>query len=234
MKSWLHRTRRWLARFDPQAAVGGHWEGMGRLQLDFLVDEGLRPHHFLLDVACGSFRGDRHFIQNLDEGHYAGIDKNPTLLEEGRKRSLKPPSLLERKPKLHQVGFRGQPQDLGTLLKQSYDYIWVHALFDHMPPATIRVCLRNLANVLKASGRLYATIFLNPHGATFREPIIHPRKGSLTGAVVTYPDREYWHHPLEFFTDALKEIPQLDLDACLYDYPHPLGLRVLRFRRGSA
>ncbi len=80
-----------------------------------------------------------------------------------------------------------------------------------------------------SGGRLYATIFLNPHGPDFLEPIIHPRNGSLQGAIVTFPDREYWHHTLEFFEGIVNEIPELQLDACLYDYPHPLGLRVLRF-----
>jgi hypothetical protein len=46
---------------------------------------------------------------------------------------------------------------------------------------------------------------------------------------VTHPDREYWHHTLDFFQDIVTAIPQFDLDACLFDYSHPLGLRLLRF-----
>jgi hypothetical protein len=38
-------------------SVGGLWDEIGCPQLDFLVEQGLRPHDVLLDVACGSLRG---------------------------------------------------------------------------------------------------------------------------------------------------------------------------------
>lgn len=32
--------------------VGGMWEEIGRLQFDFLIQNGLKPDHKLLDVGC--------------------------------------------------------------------------------------------------------------------------------------------------------------------------------------
>jgi hypothetical protein len=51
-----------------------NWEDVGRMQFEFLLREGLQPHHHLLDIGCGSFRGGRFVIDYLQEGHYFGID----------------------------------------------------------------------------------------------------------------------------------------------------------------
>src|SRR4051794_24004227 len=37
--------------------VGGRWQELGSLQLDFMVAQGLQPQHRLLDVGCGALRG---------------------------------------------------------------------------------------------------------------------------------------------------------------------------------
>ena len=38
-------------------SVGGLWDEVGQLQVDFLVSRGLMQHHKLLDIGCGSLRG---------------------------------------------------------------------------------------------------------------------------------------------------------------------------------
>src|SRR5215472_262077 len=63
--------------------VGGLWEEVGQLQLDFLVAQGLMPHHRLLDIGCGSLRGGVKLIRYLCAGHYAGIDLHESLLNAG-------------------------------------------------------------------------------------------------------------------------------------------------------
>ena len=48
-----------VRRLGHRAFVGGDgdlWDRIGRLQFDFLVSQGLRPEHVLLDFACGSLR----------------------------------------------------------------------------------------------------------------------------------------------------------------------------------
>ena len=209
-----------------------HWDDVGRMQFDFLLREGLQQHHYLLDVGCGSFRGGRFVVDYLQEGHYFGIDRDAQHLEAGIERVLKPANLTTKKPNIRVVEVSAEPKEFGELLGHTgFDYIWIHAVFDHIPPDSIQRSLYDLSKVLGPAGRMYATIFLNPHGVGFREPIIHPRNGSLKGAVVTYPDREYWHHTIGFFEEIVNGIPWLRLDTCLYDYPHPLGLRILRFLR---
>jgi hypothetical protein len=78
----LYKQKKYLAAYsehtnirvelNPHLAVGGMWEEIGKLQLDFLVNQGLRPTHKFLDIGCGTLRGGRHFIRYLDAGNYAG------------------------------------------------------------------------------------------------------------------------------------------------------------------
>jgi hypothetical protein len=41
---------------EHRAVVGGMWDELGALQLDFLRARGLRPDSRLLDIGCGSLR----------------------------------------------------------------------------------------------------------------------------------------------------------------------------------
>jgi hypothetical protein len=69
------------------------------LQLDFMIREGLKPHHKLLDIGCGSLRGGVHFIRYLDAGNYVGIDSNIALLDAGYEIELASWGLKERMPR---------------------------------------------------------------------------------------------------------------------------------------
>jgi hypothetical protein len=55
--------------------VGGMWDLIGHLQFEFLIGQGLQPHHYLLDGGGGSLRGGVHLIRYLEPGHYFGVDK---------------------------------------------------------------------------------------------------------------------------------------------------------------
>jgi SAM-dependent methyltransferase len=63
------------------------WDYLGKLQLDYLVEQGLKPEHHVLDVGCGPLRAGVHFIGFLEPGHYAGIDKRGDTLERARRRA---------------------------------------------------------------------------------------------------------------------------------------------------
>jgi len=63
---------------------------MGQWQLDFLVGQGLRPWHCLLDLACGSLRAGVRFIDYLEPGHYLGFLRH--LPSANRRRSGVHPS----------------------------------------------------------------------------------------------------------------------------------------------
>jgi len=65
--------------------IGGMWEEVGELQFNFLLKTGLKPHHQLLDLGCGSLRGGIHFIKYLQKNNYWGTDIRKDLLLAGNK-----------------------------------------------------------------------------------------------------------------------------------------------------
>lgn len=76
------------------------WDELGKLQFDLLVQQGLKPQHFLLDVGCGSLRGGVHFIRYLEPGHYFGVDESRELLDAGRRIELARYKLIDQYPNL--------------------------------------------------------------------------------------------------------------------------------------
>ena len=143
------RTRRG-ARF----AVGGLWEEVGALQFDFLCGKGLKPRHRLLDIGCGSLRGGLRFIAYLDTENYCGIDINPDILEAGRQ-ELKAAALAHKKPVIR-VNDNLNFDDFEGM---RFDFILALAVFTHMPPEDIEICLKNIHKVMAPGALFFATYY---------------------------------------------------------------------------
>ena len=77
-----------IASLGHRAYVGGRWDEIGDLQWRFLLNHGLRPETFLLDIACGSLRLGCRAIPYLAPGHYLGIEKEAELLRVGVEQEL--------------------------------------------------------------------------------------------------------------------------------------------------
>lgn len=137
---------------DPQKAVGGLWEEIGRLQFDYVASKGFKPEDKLLDLGCGSLRGGRWFIRYLQVGNYWGIDISHNILEAG-KQVLVNEGLEDKKPNLivnHGLTFK-------ELEGCKFDYILAQSVFTHMPEEDIEECFRNLNKILRPAGAFFAT-----------------------------------------------------------------------------
>lgn len=148
--------------------MGGraHWERWGKAQFDFLVEVGLRPHHYLLDVGCGPLRAGVHLIDYLEPGHYFGVDRRGDKLEAAARSELPRYGLVDKHPVL------GEMADFGfERLGQKFDYALAQSVFTHLPLNSIIRCLMNIDRVLVTGGRFYATIFVNEQGKWNLEPI---------------------------------------------------------------
>src|SRR5690606_1229822 len=66
--------------YDYKSAIGGDWNLIGKLQFEFLQEEGLNTQSTLLDVGMGTLRGGRFFIEYLNEGNYTGFDISPKVV----------------------------------------------------------------------------------------------------------------------------------------------------------
>jgi len=135
--------------------VGGLWAELGHLQFDFLCRAGLQPHHYLLDIACGSLRGGVHFIPYLESGHYLGIDKEEELIKAGVEHELGEEMLRLKRPRFV-VSNNFEFDRFGM----QPDFALAQSLFTHLPAPLIERCFRSLRQVVHARSVFYATFFL--------------------------------------------------------------------------
>ena len=196
-----------------RAAVGGMWEEIGALQFDFLVSQGLRPDHFLLDVGCGSLRGGRHFIAFLEAGRYFGVDKNEVLIRAGLDDELEPELREAKRPTIELM------DDFGfERLGQPFNYALAQSVFTHIDLNSILRCLENVRRVLQPGGKFFATYSENPDIRNL-DPI-------QRGGIRTRPDRDPYHYPVSVFS-GLTEMQMEHIG----DWGHPRGQKMLCFTK---
>lgn len=199
-----------------RAYVGGvgdnmNWKYIGLLQFAFLVKQGLRPSHTLMDVACGSLRAGLHFIPFLERGNYFGIDKEEYLIKMGLKNEVDPKVIEDKAPEfVISSAFEFEK------FSRKADYAIAQSLFTHLPYDMVGDCLEKLHHHMNINGRFYATYFIakdktnNPN-----EP--HDKLG-------------FW------FTKA--QVIQLGKDAgwavnFIGDWGHPRGQKIVEYKKVS-
>lgn len=205
--------------------VGGMWDELGRLQIEFLKRQGLRPTHSLLDVGCGALRGGVRFVEYLNSGLYCGLDMNESLLEVGRY-ELELAGLSEKHPVL-----LADDSFAVDRFGRHFDCAMAQSVFSHVPMNHIVQCLVKVRDVLKPGCEFFATFFEAPHPA-FLGPLPHE-----PGGVTTYLDRDPFHYSLAEFEWMAKQAGM----ALRYigDWEHPRNQKMLGFKsadmtRGAA
>ena len=151
--------------------VGDLWDELGALQIEFLVSNGLAPHHTLLDIGCGSLRLGVRAISHLNVGCYWGTDINESLMSAGYEREVSPAGLGEKLPRTNLVQdadftFKGIPHHIDFAVAQS--------VFTHLPLNHMRLCLANLSAHLAGPCEFFFTVFMLPEGESF-EHLSTPR-----------------------------------------------------------
>lgn len=134
--------------------VGGQWERIGRLQFDFMVQQGLKPSDCFLDVACGALRGGVHFIRYLDEARYLGIDKEANLINAGVQKELGAELLATKKPE-----FIVSSTFEFNKFSQKPKYSIATGLFTHLNAEHIELCFKNLRSFVDRGHIFYTTFF---------------------------------------------------------------------------
>lgn len=200
--------------------VGGMWDELGRLQLDFMRQAGLQPGHRFIDVGCGALRGGLHFIAYLEPGNYHGLDINASLIEAGRV-ELGKAGLADRLPHLLvDDGFRVER------FGRRFDHGLALSVFTHLPMDTILRCLKRVAGVLADDGVFHASYFAAP------EPVHLWPLNHSPGGVVTQYDADPFHQSFSEF-QWMASICGLRVEE-IGDWGHPRGQRMLAFRRQHA
>lgn len=143
---------------DYRAHVGdpSEFDRRGAVQFCVMTMMGLREHHYLLDIGCGSLRGGRLFIPYLLRGHYFGVEREDWIVKQGIKNQLGNTILMVKNPTFsyRDVG----AEDLVLDLREGgFDYVLAQALFCHLTLAEIRRCIEQASLVLKAHGQFVAS-----------------------------------------------------------------------------
>jgi len=145
---------RGIAKRGHRGYVGGMWEEIGQLQFDFLLSQGLKPHSYLLDIACGSLRLGVKVIPYLEPSHYLGVEKESELVKEGLEKELDPNIRIEKRPNIIiSKSFEFER------LNHKADFAISQSLFTHIPSSLITLCFKKLHPWLEDDGSFYATFF---------------------------------------------------------------------------
>lgn len=143
-----------MVRHDPKAAIGSLWEEVGRLQIDYLRDHGLRPTDRLFDLGCGTLRAGRHLIRYLDKGGYTGMDMSAEAIAAAH-RLVDDEGLSDKRPRLiHNPSGDLKFAELGT---EHFDIVLAQSVFTHLLEPHIDECFANIHKVLAPGGRFFFT-----------------------------------------------------------------------------
>lgn len=187
---------------DPHAAIGGMWEEIGQLQIDFLKREGLRPAHRLLDIGCGTLRGGRHFIRYLDAGRYTGTELSAKAVAASHALIAREDLAAKSATIVHvpdgRLTFEG--------LSGPFDYIFAQSVFTHLAVPHIAQCFANLRTIMDDRSLFYFTF--NP------------------AAVPTRFGLKDFAQPFGLFA-VLARANGLTVEDIAARYPHPRGQRMV-------
>ncbi len=181
------------------------------MTFNLLTTLGLRQHHSLLDVGCGSLRIGRLLIPYLNRGKYFGIEPNKWLVEEGINREIGEVLVQIKHPTFL---FTDSP-DVVTKAKISFDFAVAQSIFSHCGLDLIRGWLSAVSRSLAQDGALVAT-FLPAEEDSPRSGWIYPECVNYRPATLERAAAEAnlrfeildWKHPRQ--TWALFAAPKFD------------------------
>src|SRR5437899_11442832 len=97
------------------------------MAFNLLTTLGLRQHHSLLDVGCGSLRIGRLLIPYLNRGKYFGIEPAEWLVAEGIRQELGETVVQTKRPTFF---FSDSPETV-VHAKVSFDFALAQSIFSH-------------------------------------------------------------------------------------------------------
>ena len=151
---------------DPQyrAYVGPpeDYDLIAAMTFNLLTTLGLRQHHSLLDVGCGSLRIGRLLIPYLNQGKYFGIEPNEWLVDEGIRRELGRSLLEIKRPTFF---FSDLPGTIAQA-KVAFNFALAQSIFSHCGLDLIKSWLSAISSSLTRDGALVATFLVGEEDST--------------------------------------------------------------------
>ena len=127
------------------------------MAFNLLTTLGLRQHHSLLDIGCGSLRIGRLLIPYLNRGKYFGLEPNEWLVDEGIRRELGQSFVEIKHPTFFFYRFTGRP--LRRRKPHSISQL-AQSIFSHCGLDLIKGWLSAISRSLAQDGALVATFLI--------------------------------------------------------------------------
>ena len=198
------------------------------MTFNLLTTLGLRQHHTLVDIGCGSLRAGRLFIPYLNAGNYVGIEPNRWLIDEGLRRELGSDIVRIKQPRFYYADGPAVLQGSGL----TADFAVAQSIFSHCGLDLIESWLGGIAPFLASTGALAATFLMAdedfsgtgwvyPECVGFTQPTLE-QTAANAGLTLQILD---WRHPRQ--TWALLSREQFDT-AWFKDRPLSWNTRMAR------
>jgi len=169
---------------------------------------GLRQHHRLLDIGCGSLRVGRLLIPYLNEGNYIGVEPNKWLVEDGIANELGVDLVRIKKPVF---SFLTSMDDFKDSLE--LDYAIAQSIFSHCGKDLIRQWLSQVSFHLKDDAVIAATFLVGTE--------------DYAGHGWVYPGC------VRYRPETLSELAaEFSFDFRVIDWAHPRQTWALLFKKG--
>ena len=122
---------------------------------NLLTTLGLRQHHTVIDIGCGSLRNGRLLIPYLNAGNYIGIEPNKWLIDDGVKYETGNDLVRIKRPAL----LVGDSADVLSSGMQA-DFVFAQSIFSHCGLDLIEQWLCGIKPHLKDGGVFVATFLV--------------------------------------------------------------------------
>jgi SAM-dependent methyltransferase len=181
------------------------------MTFNLLTTLGLRQHHSLLDVGCGSLRIGRLLIPYLNRGKYFGVEPNNWLVEAGIEHELGKDVVEIKRPTFF---FSGLPETV-VQANVSFNFALAQSIFSHCGLDLINGWLSAISRSLAPDGALVATFLVGEEDSA-RTGWIYPECVNYQPQTLERAAAEVnlrfeildWKHPRQ--TWALFAAPQFD------------------------
>lgn len=183
-----------------RAYVGppGDYDLVAAMAFGLLTTLGLRQHHQLLDIGCGSLRIGRLLIPYLNRGRYTGLEPNQWLVQDGIVREVGQDQIDIKQPHFVFADSAAELVNEG----RKYDYLLAQSIFSHCGIDLLEQWLAQAAALLTDTGALVATFF-SGNADTDRLGWIYPDCVNFTPATLRSLAHRHglefvtldWHHP---------------------------------------
>lgn len=153
----MFTPRPWKAEYRKHVGPEALYDLIAANQFIALIKNGLREHHFVLDVGCGSLRVGRLLINYLLPERYFGIEPNKEVIRAAIKKEIGLElEMLKAFAICHDADFNLNYYPV------IYDYILAHSIFSHATKAQLEKCIAKAKKVLHPDGKFLATYIEGP------------------------------------------------------------------------